>query len=75
MHLMNKSDLPHEEQDTFRKSKESCTIFYGDWVSHYDRTSYCLRQKLGHVYYNPTFGRLTCRSLRYENLPRNWVFF
>ena len=49
MQMVTKSDFIHEDKETIRKSKETCTISTANFGSITRRGSYCLRQRLGHT--------------------------
>ena len=59
------------EQEWHRSRRARCISeierilydYYGEWVNHYDRRSYCPRQRFEHVYFRPITGRLTCCTL------------
>ena len=53
MHMMSKIDLAPEEQDAIQESAESCNVRRRFGQNHYDRRSYRLRKRFGHVFYRP----------------------
>ena len=73
MHVMSKSF-------TSRRAGYSSEIerilydYCSEWVNHYDKRSYCPRQKFGHVESRPVMGRLFCRTLTRKIMVSKWVF-
>ena len=59
MHMISRSDLTRARHNS--KIERILYDYFGEAINHFDRRSYCLRQRFGHADYRPIFGRFTSR--------------